>query len=254
LVPAISPLILVAAFFAGLVDATVGGGGLILVPALFAAYPGLPHPLLLGTNKLAAACGTGNAYFAYARRVQIPFPLVIRVALAAGFCAVLGAQTARLISPQLFRPLLPLVLLVVLVYTVWKKELGALHTFRPDQRPRIAWALILGAGIGFYDGLIGPGTGTFLILLFVRLFGFDFLHGSAAAKLVNLATNLAALALFFGTQNVLLKLGLALGLANMFGGLIGARLVILHGNRLIRRIFLCVVIALLVKTTLDALR
>ncbi len=142
-------------------------------------------------------------------------------------------------------------LLAVLVYTFRRKDLGAFHTFRSDEKQPAAKALLLGACIGFYDGMIGPGTGTFLILLFVRLLGFDFLHSSAAAKLVNLSTNLGALLLFAATGNVWWPIGLAMGLANMLGALVGARLVILHGNRLIRRIFLAVVIVLLGKTTLD---
>ncbi len=243
--------LLPAAFFAGLVDASVGGGGLILVPALFASFPASPHPLLLGTNKLASACGTGNAYRTYSRRVQLPVRLVASVAVVAGLFAILGAETARVISPRIFRPLLPCVLLAVLVYTFRRKDLGAFHAFQSDKSQPMAKALFLGACIGFYDGMVGPGTGTFLILLFVRLLGFDFLHSSAAAKLVNLSTNVGALLLFAATGNVWWQLGLAMGLANMLGALVGARIVILHGNRLIRRIFLAVVIVLLCKTTLD---
>jgi uncharacterized protein len=243
-----------AAFFAGLIDATVGGGGLILVPALFAAFPTTPHPLLLGTNKLAAACGTGSAYLIYSRQVKLPGRLVAQVALVAGLAAVVGAEAARLVSPQFFRPLLPIVLFVVLIYTWRKKELGALHTFELRHHANLPNALLAAGFVGFYDGLIGPGTGTFLILLFIQFFGFDFLHGSAAAKLVNFATNLGALILFAVTGNVLLKFGLAMGLANLLGAAVGARLVILHGNRLVRRLMLALVVVLLVKTTLDNFR
>jgi uncharacterized protein len=247
------PLLTVGAFFAGLVDATVGGGGLVQLPALFAILPTQPPPLLLGTNKLAAITGTVNASIAYCRRVRLPFRFIVVTCLAAGLGSMAGAQVTRFISPQLFKLALPFLLLGLLLYTLKHKTLGELSTVAPFGWSAIAKGLLIGAAIGFYDGFLGPGTGAFLIFLFIRVFRFDFLHASAAAKLVNVNTNLGAILLFGFTGNILWPVAIPMAIANAIGGIVGARYALWKGNTYIRRFFVIVVSVLLVKTAYDGL-
>ncbi|HSV35028.1 MAG TPA: TSUP family transporter, partial [Ramlibacter sp.] len=185
-----------ASLLAGFVDAIVGGGGLVLVPALFAMFPTTHPATLFGINKSASLWGTGMAALQYSRRVQLSWPALLPAA-AAGFVGSLaGAWTVTIVSPGFLRKLLPLVLLGVLAYTLAKKELGRHHAPRLTGRSEALAAGAIGLALGFYDGFFGPGTGSFFVFLFVRWLGYDFLHASASAKLLNTATNLAALILF----------------------------------------------------------
>ena len=178
-----------ASLLAGFVDAIVGGGGLVMVPALFAAFPGAPPATLLGTNKAASVWGTAMATWQYSRKVQIRWSAMLPAA-AAGFAgSFVGAWAVTVVSADFLRKLLPLVLLGVLLYTLAKKELGRHHTPRFAGRAEVIAACLIGVLIGFYDGFFGPGTGSFFVFLFVRLLGYDFLNASASAKLLNLASN-----------------------------------------------------------------
>jgi len=245
--------VLGAAFFAGLVDSIVGGGGLIQVPALLAAYPTQPPTLLLGTNKLGSICGTTSAVARYARFVSIPWRMLLPAAAAAFLAALLGASLVSAVSPVIFRPLVPIMLSVVLAYVLWHKELGATHAPIAFSRRRSAAALAGIAVVGLYDGFFGPGTGAFLMLLFIRVYGFDFLHASAGARVINVATNAGAL-LFFGWHgHVDWGLGLGLGLCNGAGSVIGTRIAQKHGSKLVRKLFIAVGVALILKTARDAL-
>ena len=170
-----------ASLLAGFVDAIVGGGGLVMVPALFAAFPGAPPATLLGTNKAASVWGTAMATWQYSRRVQIRWRAMLPAA-AAGFAgSFAGAWAVTVISADFLRKLLPLVLLGVLAYTLAKKELGRHHAPRYAGRAELLAACLIGLLIGFYDGFFGPGTGSFFVFLFVRLLGYDFLNASASA-------------------------------------------------------------------------
>ncbi|MFN7726038.1 MAG: TSUP family transporter, partial [Rubrivivax sp.] len=185
-----------ASLLAGLVDAIVGGGGLVLVPALFALYPTAPPATLFGSNKGASVWGTAFATARFARRVQLRWAVLLPAAVAALLGGFTGAWTVTLVDPSLLRKALPFVLAAVLVYTLANKQLGQEHApHHPLARER-ALACGVGLVIGWYDGFFGPGTGSFFVFLFVRGLGYDFLHASAAAKLLNTATNVAALALF----------------------------------------------------------
>ena len=245
-------LLTLSAFFAGFVDATVGGGGLVQIPALFAILPAQAPPQLLGTNKLAAITGTVNASIAFCRRVKLPLRFMTLTCLAGGFGSLLGAQVTRFISPELFKLALPIVLLGLLIYTLKHKTLGELSTAGPFGSGAIVRGCLIGVAIGFYDGFLGPGTGTFLIFLFIRVFRFDFLHASAAAKLVNVCTNLGAILLFGATGNILWPIAIPMAIANAAGGVVGARHALLRGNTYIRRFFVAVVCILLVKTAFDS--
>jgi uncharacterized membrane protein YfcA len=247
-------LVLCAAFSAGFVDAIVGGGGLIQVPALFAAYPSTTPPMLLGTNKLGSICGTASAVLRYMRVVRIPARVLLPAAAIAFLAALTGASLVSAVSPALFRPLVPVMLTLVLVYVLWHKDLGTRHAPIVFSRRRGYAALAAIGGIGLYDGFFGPGTGSFLMLLFIRLYGFDFLHASVGARTINVATNAGAL-LFFGIQGeVNWGLGVALGACNAAGSVLGAHTAIKHGSKFVRIAFIAIVIALIAKTGVDAWR
>jgi len=245
-------IVSLASLLAGFVDSIVGGGGLILVPALFAVFPAAHPATLFGTNKGASVWGTAFATWQFSRRVELRWAALLPAAGAGFVASFAGAWLVTVVSPDSLRKLLPLVLLVVLIYTVVKKDLGRSHIPR-FSGAREQWvAASVGALIGFYDGFFGPGTGSFLVFLFVRLLGYDFLSASASAKLVNTATNLAALLLFVAKGHIWWHFVLAMALANVVGSLLGTRLALKHGTGFVRMFFMLVVGALILKTGYDA--
>jgi uncharacterized membrane protein YfcA len=241
-----------ASLFAGFIDAIVGGGGLILVPALFSVFPNTPPATLFGTNKGASVWGTAWATRQFAQRVQMPWRPLLPAAVAAlagGFC---GAWTVTLVSPAGLRKVLPLVLLAVLAYTLAKKDLGRTHAPRLAGRAEAGVASAIGLFIGFYDGFFGPGTGSFFVFLFVRWLGYDFLCASACAKLLNTATNLAALVLFAIKGHIWWHIAAVMAVTNVMGSLMGTRLALKHGAGFVRLVFIGVVGLLILKTGYDA--
>lgn len=245
-------LVSIASLLGGFIDSIVGGGGLILAPALFAAFPGAVPATLLGTNKSASIWGTAVATWQFNRRVHMNWPVLLPAA-ATGFAfSLAGAWFVTIVPAAFLRDLLPIVLVVLLLYTIAKKELGRVHAPRLTGRAELAAACAIGGIIGFYDGFFGPGTGSFFVFLFVRVLGYDFLNASASAKLLNLATNLAALILFSATGHVWWHFTIALAAANIAGSLIGTYMAIRHGAGFVRIVFIAVVSALIVKTGYDA--
>lgn len=242
-----------AAFLAGLVDAVVGGGGLIQIPVLFSALPNMVPATLLGTSKLAGIFGTAAAAVNYARRVPIAWGTAAPAACAAFVLSFAGAYTVTKVPADFMRMLLPVVLVCVAVYTFRKKDFGASHAPRHFGSKEKMIALAIGACIGFYDGFFGPGTGSFLVFLFVRFFGFDFLGASATAKVVNVACNFSALMWFGYSGHLLWQLGLLMAVCQVAGSLVGTKLAIKHGSSFVRKLFLIVVSLLIVKTSWDAI-
>jgi uncharacterized membrane protein YfcA len=242
-----------AAFLAGLVDAVVGGGGLIQIPVLFSLFPREVPATLLGTSKLAGIFGTSAAAVNYARRVRVAWSAAAPAAAAAFGLSFVGAYTVTKVPADFIRTLLPFVLLAVAVYTFRKKDLGSVHEPVHSGHMEKVVAVGMGACIGFYDGFFGPGTGSFLIFLFVRFFGFDFLSASAAAKVVNVACNFSALMWFGYSGHLLWQLGLLMAVCQVAGSLVGTRLAIKHGSVFVRKLFLVVVTLLIVKTSYDAI-
>jgi uncharacterized protein len=247
-------MVLIAAFAAGCIDAMVGGGGLIQVPALFGVFPNAAPPLLLGTSKFAGFFGTASAIFRFAGKVAIPW----RALLPLGVCVLvtggLGALTATLVPPDVFRPLVPLLLVAVLIYLLRRKDLGGEHAPRAfGGRHHVFGALII-AAIGFYDGFFGPGTGSFLMFVFVRIYGFDFLHAAASARVLNVATNGAALGYFSLHGYVMWQVGLGMAICNIAGAIIGARLALRGGSSFVRKVFIAVVTLLILRTAWVAIR
>lgn len=240
-----------AAFLAGLVDAVVGGGGLIQIPALFGVLPQEQPATLFGTNKLASIFGTTSAALRYARRIKIPWRAALPAAFSAFALSYFGAMTVALLPKEWLRPLVLVLLVVVTVYTFMRKDLGAVDQLRIHGRRDMLLAVLFGGAIGFYDGFFGPGTGSFLIFVFVRFFGLDFLRASVSAKIVNAATNLAALLFFGANAHVILATGLAMALFNIGGSLLGSHLAIRHGSAFVRRVFLGVAGVFILKFAWD---
>ena len=247
-------LLLCAAFGAGLIDAVAGGGGLIQVPALFAVNPSVEPATLLGTNKLASIGGTAIAAKKYLKSVNLPYLLLLPCILFSFFGALAGAWVVKGLSVGFFKVILPAILLLLLCYTVFQPSLGQFHKPSKLSSFKLLQGALFGGFIGFYDGFFGPGTGSFLLLGFIRVFGFDFLHASAATKLVNATTNFAAILLFstFGHMNW--ALGLLMMCLNILGSYAGTHLALSRGNGFIRKIFIFVVLCLTLKTATDAFR
>ena len=237
---------------AGFVDAIVGGGGLILLPTLFGTFPAALPATLLGTNKSASIWGTGFATWQFSRRVQMRWAAMLPAALCGLLGSFVGAWAVTQVAPTYLRKALPFVLLAILLYTLLKKDLGQRHQPRCSGRKETAISCAIGAGIGLYDGFFGPGTGSFLVFLFVRVLGYDFLNASAGAKLINVFTNLAAIILFASKGYVWWQLGFGMAAANVAGSVLGSRLALKHGAGFVRVAFIGVVSLLIIKTAYDA--
>lgn len=244
----------IAAFAAGLIDAVVGGGGLIQIPALFSVLPQAQPATIFGTNKLASVFGTASAALRYSRRIDVPWRAALPAALSAFVLSYFGAMTVAMLPKEWLRPLVLVLLIAVTAYTYAKKNLGKSHQRKSFGRRDMLVALLVGGVIGFYDGFFGPGTGSFLIFAFVRLFGLDFLRASASAKIVNAATNLAALFYFGLSAHVLLLTGLAMAIFNIGGSLVGTHLAIRQGAGFVRIFFLGVAGIFIVKFAWDTFR
>ena len=250
--PIETAFVALASFLAGLVDSIVGGGGLVLVPALFATFPTTAPATLLGTNKCASVWGTAVAARQFARRVELGWSWLIPAAGVALVGAMTGAWALTQVDASFLRRVLPFLLLVVLLYTLANKRLGMTHAPSRSPRATLAIGCAVAFVIGWYDGFFGPGAGSFFIFALVRLLGFDFLHASASAKVLNVATNAAALALLAARGHVWWQVGAVLAVANVAGSLLGARLALQHGAGLVRRVFVGVVSVLILKTAYDA--
>jgi len=244
-------VVALASLLAGLVDSIVGGGGLILLPALFATFPQATPATLFGTNKSASIWGTAFATCQYSRKVMLPWRTLLPAAGAGLLGAFAGAWAVTRVDPTLFRQALPLLLAALLFYTLARKDLGREHAPRLSGRREAVVASGIGLVIGFYDGFFGPGTGSFLVFAWVRWLGYDFLNASASAKLINTTTNFAALSLFAWQGHVWWHLAVAMALANVAGSLIGTRLALRHGAGFVRQVFILVVLALICKTAWD---
>jgi uncharacterized membrane protein YfcA len=238
------------AFLAGFVDSVVGGGGLIQLPALLLFLPAESSRTLapvFGTNKFSAICGTSIATLQYARRIQIQWRFILPAATAALVFSFLGARVVSFIRKEAMEPVIVTLMIAVAIYTFAKKDFGHLHAPKLSPAQARALGIVVGVVIGFYDGFFGPGTGSFLIFIFIGLFGFDFLNASAHAKVINLSTNLAAVAYFAATNNVLYRYAIPMAACNIIGSVTGTRLALLKGNRFVRALFLLVVSAMIIR-------
>ena len=244
----------IAAFIAGWVDAVVGGGGLIQLPALLVFLPGATPAQVLATNKLSSVFGTGVAAATYIKRVKPDLRTALPMAVAALIGSAGGAACASLLPEAVFRPLVLVLLVIVGTYTLRKPDLGEVQELRYAGAQHLFAALAAATVIGFYDGIFGPGTGSFLVFAMVALMGYSFVQASAKARIVNLATNLGALAVFIPQGAPIYGLGLAMAACNVVGGRLGATTAISRGSRFVRVVFLVVVGVLAVRLAVDVLR
>ena len=247
-------LLCVAAFLAGFVDAIVGGGGLIQTPAALILLPGYSVAAVLATVKIPSFCGTAIAAQQYIRKVPVNWKLITALCTTAFFASYAGSQVLLYVRNDFMKPVLLVVLFVVAIYTYTKKNFGEQVHRSHTPRKELILALCISLVIGFYDGFIGPGTGSFFILTFIAFLGFDFLRASASAKLVNLATNLGSITLFIIQGKIVWALALPMALSNAAGGAVGARLAIAKGNRFIKMFFLFIVIATLLRFLYDVIK
>ena len=239
--------LLAASFFAGFIDSIAGGGGLIQLPALLIGLPKSETAEVLGTNKLSAVFGTTTAAAMYRKQIKPDPKILIAMGLPAFLGSAGGAVLASKIPTSSMRPMVLVLLIVVAVYTWFKPDLGKFENLRHLPKRRGQIAAIAGVIIGFYDGIFGPGTGSFLMLILVASLGYAFITASAIAKVVNVATNVGAIIVFGINGAVIWQIGIIMGVANISGAVLGARLAIKGGSTLVRKVFLLVTVALIVK-------
>lgn len=253
--PWVVALLVVAAGAAGWIDAVVGGGGLIQLPALLIGLPpNTPPATILGTNKISSVWGTLISSITYAVKIKPDWRTVLPLVVAAALGSALGAQAAKFLPREYFTPIVLIALIGVGIYTWRRPQLGLISERKHDNRKHYGLTVLIGLGVGAYDGILGPGTGSFFVILLVSVLGYGFLEASAKAKMANLFTNIAAIAVFAQAGSILWALGLAMGAANLVGGFLGARTAIKGGNVFVRRVFLIVVAALVVRLSWDLLQ
>lgn len=246
-------LLVGAAALAGWVDAVVGGGGLIQLPSLVIGLPkDIATPYVLGTNKLSSFAGTLSASAVYVRRIRVQAAIVVPLIAGAYGGSSAGAAASRYLPRAALEPVVLVAVVAVAVYTFRRPTLGLTHAPRHTSRRASGWrAGLIGLLVGVYDGVLGPGTGSFFVIAIVAVLGYGFLQASAHAKLANITTNVAALVVYGVHGEILLALGLAMATANVTGGVIGARMAVRGGNGFVRRIFLGVLSILVVKLAWD---
>jgi uncharacterized membrane protein YfcA len=241
----------IASGFAGFVDAMAGGGGLIQLPALIVGLPNKELPLILGTNKVPSIFGTTAAARNYFKNVKPDIPLTLTMMGPAFIGSIGGASLAAAVPKDFFKPFIVFLLVAVAIYTWRKPELGMNENLKYTHKKRLTIVALIGLLIGFYDGIFGPGTGTFLVFFLVSAIGYAFLKASGTAKLVNIATNAGAILSFQSTGHIWWQLGLLLALANVTGAIIGSRLAIKGGSPLVRKVFLAVTFLLIARVAWD---
>jgi len=241
-------------FVAAMLSALVGGGGLVLIPGMLTLFPAAAPATLFATEKCASVAGMATAATQYARRIKLPWGLLLMMA-ATAFCgAHLGARAIAALPNAWIKPFVVFLLFVMLIYTWFRPDFGKQDANIPVTRRDKVRGVLIGTVIGFYEGFFGPGAGSFLIFLFVRVFHFDFMRATACAKVVNMATNLGALAFFIPAGFVNFQLAIPMAVAMIAGSFVGSHLAMKGGNHWLRRLFLVLVISLLGKLILDLAR
>lgn len=241
-------------FLAGFIDSIVGGGGLIQLPALLVTLPQYSVPKLLGTGKIPAFVGTFNSMIQYARHVKFQWKFILTTSVCAWAMSVVGSNLVQYIDSSYLKPLILILLIAVAIYTFFKKDFGSIQTKVINHSKLIVYGVLIGCILGFYDGFFGPGTGSFLILAFITLLGFDFLNASANAKVVNLFTNLGSIIVFGWQGNIIWHYALPMAVFNLAGSFIGSRMAILRGNGFVRKVFLFVIFLMIVRYGFDILK
>lgn len=251
--PGVLVFLALAGLAAGFIDAVVGGGGLIQLPALLVGLPGATPVQLLATNKVGSICGTTVSSITYVRRIRPDLRTAVPLAVAAFAGSLGGAALAFLITKEAFNPVILVVLVVVGCFTVARPTMGQMQALRfgHSRRRHLGTAAVIGLAVGAYDGALGPGTGSFFVFALVSALGYGFLEASAKAKIANLATNLAALVVFVPQGAVIWPVGLLMGVGNILGGYLGARVAVARGSGFVRSVFVVLVVAFVLKIGYD---
>lgn len=244
-------ILCIAAFAAGFIDAIVGGGGLVQTPAVLVTLPQHPVATLLGTTKIPSFCGTSIASYQYAKRVPVQWKLLALMCITALIAAITGSYTVTIISNRFMKPVIFCVLIFVAFYTYTKKDFGTAVTKSFHAKKEMLYGFLFALAIGFYDGFIGPGAGSFLVLFFISALGFDFLKASAHAKFVNLATNIGSIIYFGGSGHILYHYAIPMAVFNLAGSFLGAKTALNRGNVFIRIFFLLVVTGTIIRFGYD---
>jgi len=243
--------ILVAAFAAGFVDAIAGGGGLIQLPALLISFPDREVAEVAGTNKLGSIFGTSAAALNYRRNIKTDPKLLLAMVLPAFIGSGSGSLLATQISTEQLKVAIVVMLVAVFAYTLARPDLGKVEVLKGAAKRQRTVGAVAGLTIGFYDGFIGPGTGTLLMIVLVAALGFAFVGASAIAKVVNVATNFASILVFGISGSIMWVVGLAVGICNLAGGIIGSHVAIRRGSDFVRKFYLVVTFALIVRVLFD---
>ena len=240
-------LVSIAGFIAGFIDSIVGGGGLIQTPFFLITFPDIALPKVLGTNKISALMGTSVAAVKYSKKVKFDFRLLLVIAASCFIASFLGAKVVHYLDAKTLKPLVLVILIVIAFYTFLNKNLGIHPTKELSSTKQKVYGALIGLVVGFYDGFFGPGTGSFFVLGFVVILGFEFVKASAYAKVVNCITNISALFVFVSHGNFILPIALLMGGFNMLGSYIGSSLALKNGNGFVRIIFLVIVSLMILK-------
>jgi uncharacterized membrane protein YfcA len=233
--------LIMLSFVAGFIDAVVGGGGLIQIPALLISLPKTPLPTIFGTNKIAALAGTSISAIQYSKRIKFNYKLLITISICAGLASFLGAKVVSFINVNTLKSIILVVLILIAIYTFLKKDLGTVQTKNLSFDKQLIYGSLIGIMVGFYDGFFGPGPGSFFVLGFVVILGFEFVQASAYSKVINCMTNISALLVFIKQGNYILELAIIMSVCNITGNVIGTRLALKKGNTFVRTIFLLIV-------------
>lgn len=244
-------LLCLFAFLAGFIDSVVGGGGLVQIPAFFVLYPHLGVSNIIGTNRLASAVGTAVAALNYLRSVRIDWKTVLYAAVAAAFCSYGGALVQSQIPAWIMKPVIFVLIVLIALYTYANKTFGVEDRLRFTAEKTPVYAALIGAAMGLYNGLIGPGTGSLLVFAFVSIVGYSFLRASAISKIINVVADVSSLVFFIYHGFVLYQLALPMMACNVAGAYAGSRMAVLRGNTFIRKLFLVILAGLLLRFAWD---
>jgi len=242
------------AFLAGFIDSIVGGGGLVQIPAFFVLYPQLSVPNIIGTNRLASAVGTSVAAWNYARSVKISWKTVLYAAITASTFSYLGATVQSMLPSSVLKPIILVLIVAIAIYTYRKKDFGQadMPKISPEKLPWVAAGI--GGVLGFYNGFIGPGTGSLLVFGFVSVIGYNFLKASAISKIINVVSDVSSLIFFIMHKYVLFHLALPMMACNVAGSYLGSRMAVLRGNGFIRKVFIVVVTGIVLRFAWDVFK
>lgn len=252
--PEILALAGLAGLAAGMLDSIVGGGGLIMTPAMLNLFPGVPILNLIATQRTSSIAGTSVSAWNYLRSVRVDKRILIAAPLSAAVFSLIGVSLAQKLDADVLKLIVLALCVALAIYTFIRKDLGQVMRPQPDGPRMIKLAVLVGAVTGFYNGLIGPGTGTLMVFGFVSVMGLDFLRASAAAKVSNIASDLSSWTVLMLSGYVMWAVVLPLIAGNMLGSYCGSRLAILKGSRFIRWVFLVVVIGLIARVGYDYYR